>query len=457
MLLQGAERQLWDASERALRHPEGKLVVVLHLSRLAAPRDYHVRVARVLLQETAQRHEGQVFTLANHDLVLLCTAPAGTAPDSKAPAAAGNAPRDRPAPHAPGALPGCLAQLFAVDLNADSALTSFWHLSEDTPKLHAYLEALAAQRSAPTATDGSHVEPVSLAALREIILHAPLAGLLVQQNGMSLDPDRSRPLVARLAPGFQAFTVALDRLSVDPLVAQAIGDPFLHRHFAQTLDSRLMQLLHQDLARHGRLLRAAAAQRFPVLLELDLRAIVSPEFAALSGLARAAGIHFWIAVSLLQAAAEPDLLDHAIALLKRAGWLLAINGIAPEALELVDPAVFRPDLVLLPWSPRLRQEYHGAPGRRIAANTIAPRVVLTGVDSDQALAWGQAHGVDLFAGPFLDQVQAATRMQACHSAAGCTWRQCLSRAAAAAPPGRSGCANPALLEAGPPVRRGFPK
>lgn len=275
MSLQGAERQLWEAAERAQRHPEGKLVVVLHLSRLEAPRDHHVRVARVLLQETAQRHAGQVFTLANRDLVLLCTSPDST---------------DSACAHAPAALPDCLAQLFAADLPAGAALTSYWHLAADIAPLHAYLAALAEQRAAPAAPQSTHFEPVSLAALREIILHAPLAGMIVQHNGMSLNPDRTRPLIARLSPAYLAISVALERLSVDPLVTHAIGDPFLLRHFAQTMDSRLVHVLHQDMASRGRLLRGAVESRLPVFLELDLRAIVSAEFARLSALARAAGL-----------------------------------------------------------------------------------------------------------------------------------------------------------------------
>jgi len=71
--LSGNERLLHEASERAMRHPAGRVALVLHLSRLAppAPRPHHIRVARVLLQDSAQRFGGQVIGLRNQDLVLL--------------------------------------------------------------------------------------------------------------------------------------------------------------------------------------------------------------------------------------------------------------------------------------------------------------------------------------------------------------------------------------------------
>src|ERR1700733_11141406 len=70
-------RALLDSAERALRAPTGKLAVALHLARLRAPapRPHHVRIARAMLTNTAQRYGGQVFPLNNGDLILLCSAP----------------------------------------------------------------------------------------------------------------------------------------------------------------------------------------------------------------------------------------------------------------------------------------------------------------------------------------------------------------------------------------------
>ncbi len=428
--LRGAERQLAEAAERALRAPAGKLVVVLRLSRLPTPRAYHVRVARVLLQECAQRFSGQVFAMANQDLVLLCAA---------------CRPEQAADPYAPAHLPASLARLFAIDAPDSGELVAFWRLEQDPACLADYLAARADAGTKPpeAALQG---QPVSLAALQEIIAKAPLAGLLGQQTGLSLAADRSLTLARRLAPAFQQIGVGLDRLHLGELVSHAITDPFLFRHFAAILDARLLSVLHEDLQARFRLLRQAMTQGLPVLVELGLPAIVSPAFAALAKLAAASGVRLWVAVSLLEAAADLDLLDHARGLLKLTGSSLVINRVEPAAWHLARLDALRADLVVLTWSPALLQA-EAASGQVLLAAAPA-RMVLAGVDGEPALAWGQAHGIGLFAGPFLDRVQAALRMQRCHSASACTLAQCGARAAALGLPGRAGCGNPALLGGG---------
>ncbi len=426
--LQGAERQLSEAVERAARHPAGKLALVLHLSRLPAPRDYHVRVARLLLQDCAQFHRGQVFAMRNRDLVLLCTQ---------------GPPDRRTDAHGPAELPASLARLFAVDVPDSRGLTSSWRLDGDTAPLHAYLDARGADAAQPSAAETGG-QPVSLAALQEIVAKAPLPGLMVQQTGLSLSAERSLNLAARLAAAFQAISIDLGGLNLDAMVQHAVGDPFLFRHFGAGLDLRLLAVLHDDLATRGKLLRQALSLDVPVLLELGLATIVSSAFAAFARLAAGSGLRLWIAVALPEAGASLALLDHARNLLRLGGCNLLLR-VDPAAFTIIRPAALQADMVVVPWSARLRQSASGLDDLRAGLDA---RLVLTGVDGEAALAWGQAHGIDLFAGPYLDQVQAALRMQRCHSAGGCTLTQCTRRAAAFGPPGRSFCANPALLAAG---------
>ncbi len=428
--LRGAERQLAEAAERALRQPAGKVVVVLRLSLLAVPRAYHLRVARVLLQECAQRFAGQVFAMSNQDLVLLC---------------AECRPEQAADPYAPERLPASLARLFAIDAPASGDLVALWRLERDPACLAQYLQARA-EAGVPVAEPVAQGQPVSLAALEEIIARAPLAGLLGQQTGLSLSPDRGLPLARRLAPAFQHVAVGLDRLSLDKLVTHATADPFLLRHCTAVLDGRLLGVLQEDIQARGRLLRQASVQGLPVLVALGLRAIVSPAFATLARLAAAAGLRFWVAVSLLEAGADLDLLEHARGILKLTGCKLVIDQVEPAALRLARLEALRADLVVLAWSPVLRRPDSTAGLLRLGE--AGGRLVLAGVDGEAALGWGQAHGIGLFAGPFLDRVQAALRMQRCHSASACTLAQCGGRAAALGLPGRAGCGNPALLGGG---------
>jgi hypothetical protein len=429
----GAERQLREEGERALRNPHGKLLLVLHISRLPAPKSHHVRVARVLLQDIAQRHGGQVFGMRNNDLVLLCNE-AGSAQSSS--------------PYAPEGLPQTLDRLFGAELPVAGGLTSLWALEFEPNALQTALANRDDTGRDMIQGGFARSQPVGLAALQEVVAKAPLAGLLMQQTGISLSSDRHLSVAARLNPVFQQVSFDLSRLNVGPLLAEAVGDPFLSHHFAELLDARLLRLLEEDLIADGPLLHSATHYRLPVMCELGSRSIVSPAFANFARLAAASGVLLWILVAFPVAGADLNLFAHARSVLKLANARLLLNRFEAAALSLVRPSCLQADMIVLEWQSSLP---FAMPDRRrlndwAGAHT---RIVLAGVESEAALAWGQTVGIGLFQGVFLDQIQAATRMQGCHSATACTLGQCRTRAAALTMPGRAGCANPALLSSGP--------
>ncbi len=158
----------------------------------------------------------------------------------------------------------------------------------------------------------------------------------------------------------------------------------------------------------------------------------------------------------MPACVEMELLDHAHSLLELAGFDLIIGPVDAAMLTLLRPAGMRPSLVKLIWSPHLADP---TADLAIALGTIGPdRIVLQGVETEQAVAWGQTRGISLFQGAFLDHAQAAARMASCPAASGCTLRQCVSRAASLGVAGRAGCTNPALLDSASisPNRSGLP-
>ena len=114
----GPERLLLEAARRAGRSPQGRMALVLHLSRLAppGPRPHHRRIARAILDDTALRHDGQVFALGNNDMVLLC----GVVPRGQAPAVRplGLALSD------PAAASATMAALLRVDLPDPAAVAT---------------------------------------------------------------------------------------------------------------------------------------------------------------------------------------------------------------------------------------------------------------------------------------------------------------------------------------------
>jgi hypothetical protein len=443
----GVERSLADTVARVLRHPADKVALVLHLSRLAppAPHAHHLRVAHALLQDCAQRFNGQVLTLPTQDMVLLATMPGALTEAERA--------------ASPEQLRQTLLRLFTADIADSGELTSFWRLDADPRGLRSFLGGAMAPAAsgagrniqAPASIPAS---PRSLVALEALVAQAPIGDMVLQQYAVTLDPDRKQPLDKRLTPAARELGVSLRLLNLRPPADEALADPYLREHFNTRLDLQLLHVLQEDLRLQGRLCRSARGGGLPVHVALGLDAILTPGFARLVRLADEAGVTFGIQIPMMPAILGFDQLVRVRKLLEQAGFALVIGPVDAAQLGIAAPHLLEPDIVKLAWSPQLADLVADklSSARRHFAAIAASRIILLGVESDQAVIWGQSVGIGRYQGRYLDLVQAATRMGACFAAANCTVRQCADRASSLSNAGRSGCLNKQLLDA-PPLDR----
>jgi hypothetical protein len=431
-----SERLLMDAVERALRAPKGRVAMVLHLSRLKIPqpRLYHPRIALALLMDTAQRLGGQVFAMRNTDLVLLCAAPEED-------------PRPgRPSP-APFNLPQALERLFGFDA-PDAVLTSIWRLDEQPGAFRDYLSERQEDPAAPDRRAEDSVQAATLGPLMARLAGIDLRQILIQQTAAALHPGDGLPLGARLRPLYREVLLAPVPPQAAAGQAAPLSDPFIHRHVAGMLDGRVLTHLAEDLRAQGTLTRPALLLGIPLHLNLSPEAIVSPGFARLAQLAQARGARFAVEMMAMDAAADPALTVFARALLAQVGFALVLDGIDHAGLTMIDTAALAPHLVKLTWSSRLADGPRSLLGPIDAAiAAIDPaRMVLAEADGEAALAWAESRGITRFQGPYIDAVEAASRIAICHSARACTLRQCTGRAQSLNPGPRAGCGNPGLLD-----------
>jgi hypothetical protein len=431
-----SERLLLDATERALRAPKGKLAMALHLSRLKNPgrRPYHSRIALALMQDTAQRLGGQVFPMRNTDLVLLCATPEGD---------------DRFGRPTNGfTLPDSLERLFGADA-PDAALTSTWRLDQSPAAFRDYISQRQAE---PAGLDGPAVDQMEaggLAAALDRLMRGDAGGVLMQQTAIRLRPGRGLPVSSRLSPVFRDVQLNPAALGAEQAL---LADPFLRRHVETALDGRVIAHVLADLLARGPLTRPGLMLDMPLHLKLAPDAVISPGFARLAQAAGAAGLRLAVECQAMDVAAEPALASFAAGLLQQAGFGLVLGGIDHAGLAMIDPAALSPSLIKLAWSPRLADAPPAlmAPVEAALARIGAGRIVLQDADSEAALVWAQAHGIAQFQGPYLDAVQAASRIAICQCARACTLRQCTLRAVVLDPVQRAGCGNPGLLDVNPP-------
>ena len=387
------------------------MALVLHLSQMAlpAPRPHHRRIARAVMDDAAQRQEGQVFALRNEDLLLLFRADDGTCP-----------------------LAATLARLFQVDVPDPAGLTTLWSLERDGAALLRYAQA----RVLDALPDPASAEPKGSAqlidALESVIEHSRITDLTRRQTAVLLVPGRE----ARLQPLFREVSFSVDVLEARiAATGQAHADPFLFRHLASRLDRRMLDVLRRDLQANGPLTAGARGLGPMLHLNLTLSGIMSDRFAQFAAACRAIGAQVGVEIPLIEACADPEAFVAARTRLRFAGLSLVLDGVSHHALMLTVPAVLEPDLIKLDWSPRLPEA--GAAVARAVAALGESRVVLHRADTEHALSWGLAHGIRRFQGRWVDAMLAAQRIGACGPGR-CSMRQCTERAYATGPAGRAG-------------------
>ena len=479
------ELLLADLLAREARAPLGRVAVVVRLSRLPPPgaRPYHRRIARALLEDCAQRHGGQVIALGTGDLILLTVPPAGDPPGG------------------PLTLPPLLARLLRSEDDTPEPIADTIALIGGRDRLAALLDAAADTESAPddAGDDGMHDEPappgplpgsnitrMTTARPRNIfarqpsstspppaaapteaptdpaawLLHTGIAPLLQFQTAVRLPPRTARADAPPIRPVHRALRISPALLaarlaSPDAPSPMPLADPWLRHHLATRLAAALLAQLQLAWGTGG-LLDAAPrpARVLPLLLALPPMVVNSADFAAFIARFPAADLDHAprIAISMAEASADPAGFAAARARLRAAGMPLVLDGLSHHALLLARPEALEPDLLALAWSSALPR----LPEARLAeiaaaVQRIGPAgIVLTGADSEAALRWGRAAGIQMFQGSHAEAMLAATRLMQCPGAVACPLRVCAERATATSAAGRAGCTNRRLLDQGVP-------
>ncbi|MBV9785698.1 MAG: hypothetical protein JO264_17980 [Acidisphaera sp.] len=123
---QAEAEKLLAAVRRGLSTPKARVALVLRLSLLAPPlpRAHHRRIARAILEASAQQHQGEMFELFGGDMVLLCRVPSVDVASERA--------------LHPASLPQAMARLFRADVPGSISLATLWSLERDSTALLAY-------------------------------------------------------------------------------------------------------------------------------------------------------------------------------------------------------------------------------------------------------------------------------------------------------------------------------
>ena len=376
------ETLLVDTLDRMRRNPEGRKVVHLRLSKLMPANRTPVRMKIVtrMFRTLESGRQVQIFSLSNDDLVMII---------------GGGAQRDV------NNIVHRIRKLFEGDpitLDDDQGNDRFvvWYdLTLDAAMaIHAAQQMRQDAQTAPPAAAAVQLPTVTPAALDEI--HKKLAFLNVVPFVRDQVAVRLDPVTKAASIEFYEFFLSVGDLqrTVAPNW-NLFGDKSLFQDLSRTMDLRMLDIV----------LRAPQARGAPALsLNLNLETIFTTTFSSfLERLEQ--GQKVIVEVQAVDLLTNFNMYLDAQAVLASMGHAVLIDGLSTTALSMLDVALMKPDYAKIIWAPELLDMMDPATNQSAAfiVHNIGPeKVILSRVDSANALQWGLKTGISVFQGHLLD-------------------------------------------------------
>jgi hypothetical protein len=188
------------------------------------------------------------------------------------------------------------------------------------------------------------------------------------------------------------------------------ADLWLFQRLGESLDRRLMSSLA-----HG-----VKDLVGPISINLRLTTLLSPEFLRFDETYRKhRSSSVVIELQLIDIFAELGSFLFIRKFLRDRGYLVCVDGLHYLHLPLIDRERLGVDMVKVIWSPDLLDTVNGpqlAEFKAATERTGADRIVLCRCDTADAVRWGQAVGIRLFQGHYIDRRLRTARPPAVESA-----------------------------------------
>ena len=379
--------------QRLDRHRTGRRAVHIHLSNLRDHnrKSHHIKIAGNTFEGLVRHFEGQMFALANGDLIFVCTGASVEEMDDAVMR---------------------LRFLFSDDplaiLDVADNFSTWYNLEIQYHELLAIAERLyeAEQtrqerlrtRSAQWGEneDGAvrpAITPAQLHRLEEFLKSADLSSFVRRQQVCAVTAE------ARPKRILKEIYVSIDELAATVLPDVNLSrNRWLFQHLTMTLDRRILKLLTraEDTDLHS-----------SFSMNLNVGTLLSPEFLQFDSELRMGGRGtIVIELQLVDIFADISEFFFARDYLSEKGYRLCIDGVTHHSLPLVDRKALGTDLIKVLWSPAFIDESPDDGKRDRFRHAIErcgkSRVVLAHCDSPEAVRFGHQLGITLFQGRFLD-------------------------------------------------------
>ena len=397
------EKLLLDRLNRMEAGAPGYYAVHLHLSELKSSnrKPHFIRLAARNFDNLTNQHEATLFQMKNADQILLCrTVPVHEAENPVEKVRALFSEDALTHIDETGLGEDRLSTWYDLSENEDfrafvRVVGSLVLEAEETVKREA-AEAVAQQKSVGQPLTAQH-----LTALSQVLPRVPIDDLIREQLCLHIGANGPEGVIfrehfisigdlkKRVAPGvnlfssiwlFQYLTEGLDRV----ILANMAGRNFEKMNEPISLNLNIGTVLSRDFQNFH---RAVAGHEDNVIIEMQVIDIFSDVDA------------FTIARNMLQ----------------QNGYRVLVDGISPVSMQFFDPAVLGADFIKVGWGTEFENEEEDdskvADLRRIIRDAGKESIILSRVDSEQAIQWGLNLGITRFQGFLMDRLIDTVRSQ----------------------------------------------
>ncbi len=374
------EGLLVDTLDRMRRNPEGRKVVHLRLSQLMAQNRTPVRVRIVyrMFRALESGRQAQLFPIGNDDLMIIVTA--GAQRD-----VANTCERIRtlfetdPITHLVNGEPDRFILWFDLSLDAALAIHTAQQLR------------LLVQRMPPRGDQTlPGLTPATLDDAQKKLAAVNVVPFIRNQVAVRIDPKTNAAAIE-----FYEFFMSVNDVqkAIAPKI-NLLGERWLFQDLSRTMDLRMLEVV----------VRSPQARGVPaVSLNLNLETVVTPTFQNFISRVEK-GQKIIVEVQAVDVLTNLTLYNEVEAALTQMGHAVLLDGLTTTALSILDVGRLKPDYAKLVWSPELlnTMDPRGSRATAMLKEFGGDKVVLSRVDTPEALQWGIRSGIELFQGRFLD-------------------------------------------------------
>lgn len=381
----------------------GCFAIHMHLSNLRPgnKQPHFLDIAGRSFQDFVSGNDALLFRMYNRDMVLICR----------------NIPIDDVDP-----IVEKVRALFPEDPLTQAPMGSYddrfttWHDLSQPEDFRSFLaiakdQAAAAaverendqkeQKAQAAAADlGMPLAPDNLAAIEQKMKSTQIADLINNQAVYRVVPGQKGKIV------FREYFIAMGELKnrVAPNV-NLFGSPWLFQYLTETLDRRMLAVMSR---------RDLSTAPEDISLNLNISTIMSREFQQFHEHIEDNTSRVVVEFQVIDIFSDTNAYRYARDFLRERGYRVLIDGLSPLAIDFFDPSLLQPDFLKISWGPEFvgeEKQEKVEEMRNVVKHAGKDGVVLSRVDSQDAVQWGAMLGISRFQGYFIDKLVAAMKAQ----------------------------------------------